>query len=61
MGNYLGKVRSNFFLGIRTPWTLSDETVWNRTHRFAAKTFVFAGILVAALSAWPEKSFPFSI
>jgi uncharacterized membrane protein len=33
IGNLLGKVQRNFFVGIRTPWTLADETVWIRTHR----------------------------
>jgi uncharacterized membrane protein len=36
IGNVLGKVQRNFFVGIRTPWTLADETVWIRTHRLAA-------------------------
>lgn len=46
MGNVLGKVRRNFFIGVRTPWTIANEQVWNATHRLAAKTF-FAGGLVA--------------
>ena len=33
LGNYMGKVRKNFFIGIRTPWTLASDEVWNRTHR----------------------------
>jgi uncharacterized membrane protein len=44
MGNYLSKVRRNFWVGVRTPWTLASERVWNDTHRLAAKTFVIAGI-----------------
>jgi uncharacterized membrane protein len=36
IGNVLGKVQRNFFVGVRTPWTLADETVWIRTHRVAA-------------------------
>jgi uncharacterized membrane protein len=47
IGNFLGKVTRNFFAGIRTPWTLANEEVWHRTHRFAAKLFVLAGIFVA--------------
>jgi len=46
MGNFLGKVKRNFFLGIRTPWTLADDEVWLRTHRLGGKTFVLGGILV---------------
>ena len=49
-GNLLGKVRRNFYLGIRTPWTLSNERVWYATHRFAAKTFVVAGLFGLLLS-----------
>ena len=45
LGNVLGKVRRNFFVGIRTPWTIANEQVWNATHRFAAKV-LFAGGLV---------------
>ena len=50
LGNLLGKVRRNFYLGVRTPWTLSNERVWYATHRFAAKTFVAAGLLGLLLS-----------
>ena len=40
IGNLLGKVTRNFFVGIRTPWTLANEEVWYRTHRLAGKLFV---------------------
>lgn len=55
IGNYLTKVPKNFFLGIRTPWTLASDDVWYKTHRLGAKTFVFSGVLViiGALMAWP--------
>ncbi len=46
MGNYMGKIKSNWFIGIRTPWTLSSEEVWNKTHRFGGKMFIIAGILM---------------
>lgn len=45
LGNVLGKVRRNFYIGVRTPWTLASEKVWDATHRFAAKVFVGAGLL----------------
>lgn len=44
-GNPMGKVRRNFYLGIRTPWTLSNERVWYATHRFAARLMVGSGLL----------------
>ncbi|PWF41340.1 SdpI family protein [Massilia glaciei] len=40
IGNVMGKVRRNFWLGIRTPWTLSNERVWYATHRLAGKLMV---------------------
>ena len=58
MGNVMGKVRRNFFVGVRTPWTLASERVWNVTHRFAAKSFIAGGLLglvlvCAGLRRWP--------
>jgi uncharacterized membrane protein len=44
LGNVLGKVRRNFWLGVRTPWTLASERVWNDTHRFSARIFVLTGL-----------------
>ena len=51
IGNLLGKVRYNYVFGIRTPWTLSDERVWDRTHRFAGRAMVLGGLfmLIAGL------------
>lgn len=48
IGNYMTRVRHNYFFGIKTPWTLANETVWRKTHRFAGVLFVIAGILVIA-------------
>lgn len=48
LGNYMGKLRRNFFAGIRTPWTLASEAVWERTHRLAGWVFVLAGVMVVA-------------
>ena len=45
LGNVLGKIRRNFYVGIRTPWTIANEHVWNATHRLAAKTFFAGGLL----------------
>lgn len=57
VGNYLGKVRSNFFFGIRTPWTLSSERSWNRTHRLAGRLFIAVGLTAAATSVFPFVGF----
>lgn len=45
IGNYLPKSKSNFFYGIKTPWTLSSEVSWRKTHRLGGKLFVVAGIV----------------
>lgn len=51
IGNLLPRTRPNWFLGIRTPWTLSSDRVWEKTHRFGGRMFVGGGILttIAAL------------
>lgn len=48
LGNYFGQVEPNWFLGIRTPWTLSSDTVWRKTHRTGAWLFVIGGVLMIA-------------
>lgn len=48
MGNYMGKVRKNFFIGIRTPWTLASDEVWAKTHRLGGWCMVAAGLAMAA-------------
>lgn len=56
-GNYLGKVPRNHLIGIRTPWTLSSEFVWERTHRFSGPVFVLCGVALA-LYAVAEEGVP---
>jgi len=50
----MGKLTKNFFVGIRTPWTLANDEVWLRTHRLGGKLFAVAGlgIVVSALVGW---------
>jgi uncharacterized membrane protein len=43
VGNIFGKLRWSYFVGIRTPWTLDDEQVWDRTHRLGGWVWVIAG------------------
>src|SRR5919204_301408 len=45
LGNVIGKVRSNFWMGVRTPWTLASPKVWERTHRLAAWLWVTVSIV----------------
>lgn len=51
MANLFGKVRRNFFLGIRTPWTLASDRVWIATHRLAARMLMAVGV-AGAVCVW---------
>jgi uncharacterized membrane protein len=48
MGNLIPRIRPNWFMGIRTPWTLSSERVWRKTHRVGGYTFILAGLAFIA-------------
>ena len=45
IGFMLRKAKRNFFIGIRTPWTLSSDTVWDKTHQLGAVLFMASGVL----------------
>ena len=47
LGNRLGKVQRNFWMGVRTPWTLASETVWIQTHRLTAWLWTAGGVVLA--------------
>ncbi len=49
-GTVMPKMKPNWFVGIRTPWTLSNSRVWKKTHEFGGKLFIIAGIIVIAAS-----------
>lgn len=51
LGSGLGKVQPNLWIGIPTPWTLSDRDVWDGTHRVGAYAFVVVGLIVVILAA----------
>lgn len=57
MGNYMGKIRNNWFVGIRNPWTLSSENVWNKTHRLGGFLFTIFGLLVVLSSLTPKLTY----
>lgn len=57
LGNRLGKVQRNFWMGVRTPWTLASEAVWIQTHRLTAWLWTPGGVLLSlaafvGLSVW---------
>jgi uncharacterized membrane protein len=45
MGIFLEKLKRNWFMGIRTPWTLSSDIVWEKTHRLSGKLFKIAAVV----------------
>lgn len=46
LGNYMPRIKYNWFVGVKTPWTLSNEEVWRKTHRVSGYLFVVGGILM---------------
>jgi uncharacterized membrane protein len=54
LGNFMGKIKRNWFVGVRTPWTLSSENVWNKTNRFGGFMMVLFGFLVIASPLLPR-------
>ena len=53
-GVMMENAKQNWFIGVRTPWTLSSESVWDKTNRLAGKLFKGAGVLAALGTVFPE-------
>ncbi|MEI7831385.1 MAG: SdpI family protein [Prolixibacteraceae bacterium] len=49
IGNYLGNIRPNYFVGIKVPWTLNNDEVWTRTHKMAGKLWFWGSLVGMAL------------
>ncbi len=49
IGNQLNSLKDNYFIGIRTPWTLEDRDTWRKTHRFSSRLFMILGL---AITIW---------
>lgn len=50
LGNFMKTIRPNYFVGIRTPWTLEHETVWKKTHEMAGKYWFIGGLIIALIA-----------
>lgn len=50
IGSFMGQFRHNYFVGIKTPWTLASEEVWERTHRLGARIWVAGGLVCLVMS-----------
>jgi len=60
LGNYFGKIKRNYFVGIRTPWALSSDNVWNKTHRLGGRLFMAWGVCLIA-APWFAPVVAFSL
>lgn len=58
LGNLMPRVKQNWILGIRTPWTLDSETVWRETHRIGGRTMVAGGIVTMSATFFPAEIQP---
>lgn len=62
MGNLMGNIRHNYFVGVRTPWTLANEEVWIKTHRLTAKLWVVSTLIVMVLLPFlPQPEIVFGV
>lgn len=61
IGNIMPKIKSNFYMGIKTPWALSSEEVWYKTHRLGGKCFFLCGIVMILSAFLPSKESAFWI
>ncbi|MHB9019434.1 MAG: SdpI family protein [Minisyncoccota bacterium] len=60
LGNYFKKIKRNWFIGIRTPWTISSENVWTKTHLLGGRLFVIWGLCLI-LAPWLTPAISFLI
>jgi len=60
-GNYFKTIKANYFIGIRTPWTLENETVWKETHKLGGKMWFVGGIIVVISSLILDKQPNFAL
>lgn len=61
LGNYFKTIKANYFIGIRTPWTLENGTVWKETHRLGGKMWFIGGLIIIISSLMLEKQTNFTL
>jgi len=61
MGNVMGTVRPNYMFGVRTPWTLTSDLSWDRTHRLVGRLFVLGGLAVVLVSLLGQDLLVFAV
>jgi uncharacterized membrane protein len=55
LGNYFKTIKPNYFIGIKTPWTLENEEVWKKTHELGGKLWFVGGLLMALTFVLPNN------
>lgn len=58
LGNFMPKFQSNYFVGLKTPWTLANEEVWDKTHQLGGKLWVLSGLLMMLSVLFPQPMRP---
>jgi uncharacterized membrane protein len=61
LGNYFKIIKANYFIGIRTPWTLENETVWKETHKLGGKMWFIGGFIIIISSLLLDKQTNFTL
>lgn len=61
LGNYMKTVKPNYFIGIRTPWTLESPEVWGKTHLLAGKLWFAGGLLMVASALLSKGAVQFGL
>lgn len=61
LGNYFKTIKPNYFIGIKTPWTLENETVWRETHKLGGKMWFVGGIIIVLSSLILNKQQNFTL
>jgi immunity protein, SdpI family len=61
IGNLMGKLRPNWFVGIRTPWTLSSKASWTRTHRVGGWLLIASGLLVMSCAVFRRPAYQIGV
>jgi uncharacterized membrane protein len=60
LGLFMPKIRKNYTIGIRLPWTLHSEIVWDKTHKLGGKLFIALAIIIV-LSSFLPAPYPYSV
>lgn len=61
LGNFMGKIRPNWFVGIRTPWTLASKEAWTKTHRRGGWVFIASGLVMIVVGTLAPEAFMWAL